>query len=104
MLDTDQLKHLSDGDKELASFLEKFFESKEWKYLADLLEQSIEVSKNEILHATTWEANRVAFGRLSAYLGIASLPEALRNELAIRAEASAESSDELSINESFRYE
>lgn len=67
MLDTDTLKYLSPDEARQAREFEQMFSSAGWKALMESVATQYERAKELCIRSETWEQNRMAFGRMTAY-------------------------------------
>jgi len=66
-MDMRAIASLTDAQKDRYSKLEKLFATDGWKLFTEFAEAEHERYKNMIIAATTWEANREAFGAAYAF-------------------------------------
>lgn len=81
-LDMEQIQYLTDTHKERYMMLQRFFESEYWPWLRAWAAENATDQLKRAGFASTWEANRLANGAMSAYLTLGNLETSVDNEFA----------------------
>jgi len=104
MIDPSLIKYLDNEQQTRLRSFELMFESNGWKLAAEWFQLQFEVTRAAVLHATTWEANRLETGKLAVIQDLLKLPESTASEFEALALASQLSEDEEVIDGEFDYE
>jgi hypothetical protein len=90
-VDLEKLKHLTDDQKGRFVQLERLFTSDGWSLVEEWAAEQHGSALARVVSATTWEANRQAFGAAQAFAAVRSLREASEAEFEAMADANAQS-------------
>ena len=104
MIDPGLIKYLDDETQTRLRAFEHLFETQGWKLFSEFIEYQLELKKHQLMHATSWEENRVAFGNLGVLTDIFKLPESTAAEFEAMALAAQESAEEEVIEGELEYE
>jgi diphthamide synthase subunit DPH2 len=97
-VDLEQLKYLTDDQKDKYLAYEKVFDQKGWGFILGWLQGQIQEQAVRAINASSWDDHRVATGARIAYEQLASLRESVEAEFIARAEENmlnAKEDDEL---------
>jgi hypothetical protein len=86
-MDLNELKFLSDEDKDRYMKLERLWSQPGWALVIELAAQLAATHKDRATFAQTWEANRMALGSAFAYDHISRLQELTEAEFEQKVEA-----------------
>lgn len=90
MLDLEQLKNLSDEQRQRYMRAEQVFETDGWKDIEDWAERQAEAQGLRQLNAAKWEDALVSRGARAAFMLVAQLKKTTEAEYAVFAEQNAE--------------
>lgn len=85
MIDPGLLKFLSNAEQEALRDFEILFESRGWKRIRALIEEQLKTTQNELMLASDWASNRMAFGRLQILDRLIGIQEYLSQEFDLKA-------------------
>jgi hypothetical protein len=89
-LDMHEIQHLTDEQKERYMLLQRFFESEYWTLFKRWADANAGESLQRLIHASSWDANRIAFGQMLAYKNLLELEQSVDLEFANYAAEAAE--------------
>lgn len=88
-MDLDQIKHLSDEQKERYMALTRLFEMPGWAIVQKWAESNYEDSRERAASASTWDQNRIAVGERVVYDVLRKMEEITEREYSTLAEDNA---------------
>jgi hypothetical protein len=86
-MDLEQIKYLSNEEKDRYAKLERLFSSDGWTLVEEWAKQLHSDATARVLSATSWDVNRVFTGARAAYNEVATLREATEEQFVQMAEA-----------------
>jgi hypothetical protein len=89
-MDLNELKFLSDEDKDKYMALERLWSQPGWRLVVEFATQLAAIHKDAATFAKTWEQNRMSLGSAFAYDHIARLQETTEAEYEQKVEAARE--------------
>jgi hypothetical protein len=104
MIDPALIKHLDNESQARLRAFEQMFDSDGWKLTYEFLEYQYKLQKQNVLLATSWEDNRVAFGRMTVLGDILKLKESTSAEFESMALDAKETVAEEALEGEIEYE
>lgn len=88
-MDLEQLKFLTDAERNRYMVLERFFETEGWKMITEHAKAGSATQEQRMINAQTWDIHRYASGARAVYEQFVNLPEQIETEFTQMAEAAA---------------
>lgn len=101
MLDSEQIRYLSDDEADRYKQIEKWFDAAPWSWIRQGFMEEIEPLKDRVVMAKSWDEACFLRGELARVMGFVNLQETVMTEFAARSE---QNRDEMQIEQEEEYE